>query len=342
MGKYAEYVSQFEEDYEQPVVEEYIVGFSGIDPDKKVKPETISHEKLDGLLGGDFAGRYHVTHDELALFRGYQGQITKLSGDTAKEFAKVRKETSDGLKEVREEAGEKIASLRESAYGKIEELSRHTESEIGRVEREASEALSQAAGELASGISSVEREAAQALGETAEALSAEISRVDDKTVSAISTYKAETTRAVNEISGDVRTFTVQAGNRLNAVEAVNAEITRGQALMTARYESAMAALTEDSEVIDARVSEDGMRYSSLGERLRVIESATDGGLGRLHEADAGIWDALREVSGDAASTLLTVMDDLRKSEKNSARAVRKPPPVMTTCRNKPVNWRELR
>ena len=311
MGKYAEYVSQFEEDYEQPVVEEYIVGFSGIDPDKKVKPETISHEKLDGLLGGDIAGRYHVTHDELALFRGYQGQITKLSGDTAKEFAKVRKETSDGLKEVREEAGEKIASLRESAYGKIEELSRHTESEIGRVEREASEALSHAAGELASGISRVEREAAQALGETAEALSAEISRVDDKTVSAISTYKAETTRAVNEISGDVRTFTAQAGNRLSAVEAANAEIARGQALMTARYESAMTALTEDSEVIDARVSEDGTRYGTLGGRLRAMDAVSSRGLGTLHETDAGLWDALQEVSGDAASTLLTVMDDLR-------------------------------
>ena len=310
MGKYAEYVSQFEEDYEQPVVEEYIVGFSGIDPDKKVKPETISHEKLDGLLGGDFAGRYHVTHDELALFRDYQGQITKLSGDTANEFAKVRKETSDGLKEVREEASEKIASLRESAYGKIEELSRHSELEISRVEREASEALSHAAGELASGISRVEREAAQALGEAAEALSAEISRVDDKTVSAISTYKAETTRAVSEISGDVRTFTAQAGNRLSAVETANAEIAREQAMMTERYESAMTALTEDSEVIDARVSEDGTRYGTLGGRLRAMDAVSSRGLGTLHETDAGLWDALQEVSGDASSTLLTVMDDL--------------------------------
>ena len=242
MGKYAEYVSQFEEDYEQPVVEEYIVGFSGLDPDKKVKPETISHEKLDGLLGGDFAGRYHVTHDQLSDFIGYDKRINQLSASTTAEFKLVRKETSDGLKKVSEEADTKIETLRTTVNGKITELSQSCEKEIARVEREA----------------------AQALGETEEELSAEISRLDNKTASAISTYKSEATRAINEISGEVRTFTAHAGNRLSAVEEKNAEIASEQGLMTARYESAMTALTEDSEVIDARVSAGGTEYSSLG------------------------------------------------------------------------------
>ena len=52
MGKYEEYVSKFLEDYEQPTIDDYIVGFSGLDPDKKVKPETLPHERLDSLLGG--------------------------------------------------------------------------------------------------------------------------------------------------------------------------------------------------------------------------------------------------------------------------------------------------
>ena len=85
MGKYADLVRKFEEDYEQTEIGEYIVGFSGLDPDRKIKPETIDHEKLDGLLGGDFSGRYHLTNDQVTKFTGYQGQIdrNKQASDTA-------------------------------------------------------------------------------------------------------------------------------------------------------------------------------------------------------------------------------------------------------------------
>lgn len=277
MGKYEEYVRKFNEDYEQPVAEEYIVGFSGIDPDRKIKPETINHEKLDGLLGGDFAGRYHISSRELASFRSYQGQINTLSTNTAEEFALVRKEASDGLKAVEEDAHERIDALRQSTHEEITSLSATTEAEISRVERETQ---------------------------------SEIERVDFKTVQAISNHKAETARAINQITGEVSTFTAQAENRMAAVERRNEEITAEQEQMTGRYEAAMSELTEDSEVIDARVSEDGREYVTLGGRLRAMDAVSSRGLGTLHESDAGLWDAVQEVSEQTGSTLLEVRFDL--------------------------------
>lgn len=273
MGKYEEYVSKFLEDYEQPVADEYIVGFSGLDPDRKIKPEEIDHEKLDGLLGGDFAGRYHVTNDELRKFIGYEGQIDELSRQTTAEFVKVRKEVSDGLNEVEDTAHKELEGLRESAYG-----------ELARVERETS---------------------------------AELSRIDFQTVEAISTHKRDTQTALSEIRGEVNTFTSQAGNRLSVVEERNAEISSEQGLMKARYESAMSNLTSDSEVKDARVSRDGSQYATLGSRLLALENASGETKIRLHESDAGLWDAIQEVSTETGSTLLFVMD--MQSEESSKR-----------------------
>ena len=45
MGKYEDLTKNFYEDYEEPVIEEYIVGFSGLDPNRKTKPENIDHEE---------------------------------------------------------------------------------------------------------------------------------------------------------------------------------------------------------------------------------------------------------------------------------------------------------
>ena len=36
MGKYEDLTKSFYEDYELPVIEVYIVGFSGLDPDRKI------------------------------------------------------------------------------------------------------------------------------------------------------------------------------------------------------------------------------------------------------------------------------------------------------------------
>ncbi len=298
MGKYAELVSKFEEDYEKPVIPDYVVGYSGIDPDRKIKPEEINHEKLDGLLGGDFAGRYHVTNDELTKFREYDSRITQVKNDTTSEFAAVRRETTAGLTSVREEASRNIETLRQSAYGKIDELSNKCNTEISRVEREA----------------------AQALNNKSTELGTKIQAVDDKTVRDIAAHKQEVNGSVSSIAGEVRTFTAQAGNTIAEVSRRNEEISAEQAQMTGRFNAALSALTSDSEVIDGRVSLDGTEYATLGGHIRAIENVSQRGLGNLHERDAGLWDAVQEVSGETASTMLEMMSDLSAEETERKKA----------------------
>ncbi len=66
MSKYQELVEQFFLRYEQPVIEELIVGFSGIDPPLKldVMSSNVNHEELNNLLGGDDDGHYHLTKEQ--------------------------------------------------------------------------------------------------------------------------------------------------------------------------------------------------------------------------------------------------------------------------------------
>ncbi len=65
MSEYRKLVSKFLERYEKPVVEEYIQGFSGIDPPLKQNAGLLDHEQLNGLLGGDDRGHYHLTKEQL-------------------------------------------------------------------------------------------------------------------------------------------------------------------------------------------------------------------------------------------------------------------------------------
>lgn len=63
MGKYEELAAEFFTRYEYPDLEEFTVGFSDIDPPKKIKASEIDHEQLDGLLGGNWQGHYHLTKE---------------------------------------------------------------------------------------------------------------------------------------------------------------------------------------------------------------------------------------------------------------------------------------
>ena len=65
MSEYRKLVADFLERYEKPVVEEYIQGFSGIDPPLKMNAGTLDHEQLNGLLGGEPSGHYHLTKEQL-------------------------------------------------------------------------------------------------------------------------------------------------------------------------------------------------------------------------------------------------------------------------------------
>ena len=112
MGKYQELTESFYEDYEQPVIEDYIVGFSGLDPDRKIKPETIDHEKLDGLLGGDFSGRYHLTNDEVRKFTGYQEQINQEIQDRQSAISTLRSDTDSAVTTLRSDTDKAVTTLR--------------------------------------------------------------------------------------------------------------------------------------------------------------------------------------------------------------------------------------
>ena len=66
MSKYQEAVEEFLGKYEKPTIEDVTVGFSGIDPQRKyVDIGVEDHELLEGLLGGDNNGHYHLTQSEL-------------------------------------------------------------------------------------------------------------------------------------------------------------------------------------------------------------------------------------------------------------------------------------
>ena len=56
----------FREENESPTVGDVIVGFSGLDPQKKDKDDvgTEDHEKLSNLKGGDESGHYHLTREQ--------------------------------------------------------------------------------------------------------------------------------------------------------------------------------------------------------------------------------------------------------------------------------------
>ena len=67
---YEEILQDFFERYDKPFVEKFTVGFSGIDPPKKVFPDDIDHELLKNLLGGnDNTGHYHLTKTQIEKLR---------------------------------------------------------------------------------------------------------------------------------------------------------------------------------------------------------------------------------------------------------------------------------
>ena len=60
-----ELFEDFYKRYEQPEVEELTVGYSGVDPPLQANSYGLDHECLDGLLGGDDNGHYHLTEEQL-------------------------------------------------------------------------------------------------------------------------------------------------------------------------------------------------------------------------------------------------------------------------------------
>lgn len=64
MSEYKELVDEFFTRYEYPVIEPFIMGFSGIDPPLK-QTDINNHEILDNLMGGNSDGHFHLTKEQL-------------------------------------------------------------------------------------------------------------------------------------------------------------------------------------------------------------------------------------------------------------------------------------
>ena len=62
---------KFYERYHEPFVDDYIQGYSGIDPALKVNASEINHELLDNLMGGDETGHYHLTYEQIKKLDAY-------------------------------------------------------------------------------------------------------------------------------------------------------------------------------------------------------------------------------------------------------------------------------
>ena len=65
MSSIAELQDAFYKRYQYPFVEELTLGYAGIDPPLKTDGTGLNHEDLDGLLGGDDEGHYHLTREQL-------------------------------------------------------------------------------------------------------------------------------------------------------------------------------------------------------------------------------------------------------------------------------------
>ena len=65
-----ELFDKFYERYEKPVIEELVMGFSGIDPPLKPGAGRKDHEGLDNLQGGDLTGHYHLTKEQIEKLLG--------------------------------------------------------------------------------------------------------------------------------------------------------------------------------------------------------------------------------------------------------------------------------
>ena len=66
-----EYEEKFYEKYRIPVLDDYVQGFSGIDPALKTDSSGINHELIQNLLGGDETGHYHLTYEQIQKLNAY-------------------------------------------------------------------------------------------------------------------------------------------------------------------------------------------------------------------------------------------------------------------------------
>ena len=75
MSNFTELEEEFYTRYKNPFVDKLTMGFSDIDPPKRINPAEIDHEALDGLLAPETNEHYHLTKKQ------YDKLIELIDGD---------------------------------------------------------------------------------------------------------------------------------------------------------------------------------------------------------------------------------------------------------------------
>ena len=276
MGKYSDLVKEFKEDYEDPRVRDYVVGFSGITPDKKVKPGEIDHEELGGLAGGDISGHYHLRHEQVVKYEGYSGQISTLRTDAFAEAKRVEDKEDGAVSTLRTDAFAEAKRVENEAASKVNNVKAYAESEIQKSEARTTE-------KLTSAVRTAESIAEQAREEAA--------RVSEE----VSTAREEFVAGLTEVSNE------------------QAELSGQNEELSARFDEVISGVTEDGEILDARIDADGKTHATLGANLRSVHEELHTGLsetrGQISASHEHMQEQADELAELALSGILSVRED---------------------------------
>lgn len=305
MSKYEEYVREFHENYEEPKVDGYIVGHSGLTPNAKIHPDRINHDELGGLKGGDFDGYYHVTGEELEEFNSYQGQIDTLEAETEASVNTL----SQGIASAREEASTAVSNLRNETTQNIATavttLKNETTQDINAARQEAAAAVSNLSTKTTQDINAARLEAASSVSTLREEKNRDISDVRTQTNTAISDIRNDTERKISEISSEVETTQTELNARMSTVEGSQAELEGRQDSLSTRLDTILEGATQDSEILDARVDAQDEVHPNLGHNIRNLHRLVQTVDKTSRDLVAVIHSHLQEQVNDLAGTAIS-------------------------------------
>lgn len=354
MGKYAEYVKEFLEEYDEPELREYIVGFSGITPDKKVKACEIEHDELAGVHGGDISGKYHLTREQVNEFTGYRDEISQLRTDAFAESKRIETKASGDISRLRTDTTAEIGRVESKEDTAIAKLRTDTTAEIGRVERETDNKITAASDNADTKINTLRTDALVEAKRIEDKATVEIStlrtdtftetkRIEEKAESDISQLSAETSSEIERVERKIRTDIASSELRtdgkiadaelrmsakadwaetearralsevsqaqeefvsgIREVKGDQSELERKEGALESRFDEVISGVTEDGEILDARVDTDGESHVTLGHNLRSIQDELRQGISEARTDAQSMYEKAREQSDNLADAV---------------------------------------
>lgn len=299
MSKYSDLVASFFDEYEQPKVQDYTVGFSGIDPDRKIKPEVIDHEQLYGLLGGAVAGHYHITQDQLQKLKAYEGQISALQSS----LSAAIKTAENAIAEAERVLGARITSTEntQATLTQNQNALLNAVSGLQGSARDLSERMTGAENAQAA-LTASQRTLTQAT----EYIDAEEKKLA-KRMTAAEGVQSTLQAGQSSLSGRIDTLNATANTiagRVSKTETAQASLEGTQANFAVRLDTIQNEATTDTEILDARVDADNVPHVTLGDHIRSLHRLTVEQSERAHEAERVIADYAREMADDVAGMAL--------------------------------------